>query len=131
MENEFLEYMPDTVIIRPFAGRDSRNRPSYGDPQRYRCRIAGQEVALRRSAAEDSTVIYNVWTDGIPVDVDRHPIEGAVVGVFSVDDDLTLPADIRLGDQTPEIFSVGRYPDPEGIHHYRIQCGFMYHRQTA
>jgi hypothetical protein len=80
MENEFLEYMPDTVIIRPFAGRDSRNRPSYGDPQRYRCRIAGQEVALRRSAAEDSTVIYNVWTDGIPVDVDRHPHEGAAGG---------------------------------------------------
>jgi|JI10StandDraft_1071094.scaffolds.fasta_scaffold02807_19 hypothetical protein len=130
-DNEFLSMMTDTVTVAPYTGTDAFLRKTFGPVQRYRARIVGRGVALRRALNEDSAVIYDVYTDGVPVDEDRRPLEGGSIGIFTIQDKLVLPPDVRWEDQEPEIFSVGRYPDEQGLHHYLIQCGFMYHRQSA
>jgi len=130
-ENEFLTMMPELVSVSPFYSRDAYGTLVYGQPLLYRARIVGRGIALRRSMNEDNAVIYDVYTDGVPVDTDRVPIEDAPIGIFTIQDKVILPADIRWEDQEPEVFSVGRYTDEGSFHHYLIQLGFMYHRQSA
>ncbi|TXH10904.1 MAG: hypothetical protein E6R03_14905 [Hyphomicrobiaceae bacterium] len=121
-EREFELFMPDTVTIAPFVGRDHRNTRQYGTAKTYRARIVGKGIASRRMGTEDNTVIYDIYTSGVP-------IGETAMAAFTVDDKVTLPADIKWEDTTPEIFAIGRYTDPDGMHHIKIQCGFIYHRQ--
>lgn len=130
-DNEFLSMMNEIVTVAPYLGTDAHLRKTYGPAVRYRARVVGRGIALRRAMNEDSAVIYDVYTDGVPVDEDRRPLESGTIGIFTVQDKLVLPPYIVWEDQEPEIFSVGRYPDEVGLHHYLIQCGFQYHRQTA
>lgn len=114
--SEFLTMMPHTVTIAPFTGRDLYGNLSHGAPVSYRCRIVGKVLALRRTVTEDQSVIFDIYLDA----------EGAV---FSVNDQLILPADAAFVDQTPEIFAIARVTDEDGHHHVKMQCGWMYHRQ--
>lgn len=116
MEREFLELMPHRVKISPYEGTDFHGEIQYGDPVEYRARIVGKGIALRRQQDEDDTVIFDVYLD-------------AGDAVIRVEDKIELPADAAWMDQTPLIFSVGRYSDESGVHHTKVQCGYMYHRQ--
>lgn len=116
MEREFLELMPHTVMISPFLGRDFDGVDQFGDPVEYRARIAGKGIALRRRSDEDDTVIFDVYID-------------AGDNIIRTEDKIELPPDAAWIDETPLIFSVGRYTDDRGVHHTKIQCGYMYHRQ--
>lgn len=131
-ETEFLHMMPETVVIYPYVGQDSWGKKTWGAGSHYRARITGKGTTMRRAMQQDEAVIYDVYTDGVPVTPqDRMPIQGGPVGVFTVNDKVTLPPDIRWEDQEPEVFAIGRYTDEQSFHHYLIQLGFMYHRQTA
>lgn len=117
MEYEFLEMMPHIVTIYSYLGDDFHGDPQH-DPaaKSYRCRIVGKGLALRRREGEENTVVFDIYAD---------------VGddVIRVEDKIVLPADLAWMDQTPEIFSVGKFTDEDGHHHTKIQCGWMYHRQ--
>ena len=116
MEREFLEMMPHRVKISPYLGDDFNGDPQFGQPTEYQCRIVGKGIALRRRSDEDDTVIYDIYLD-------------AGDDVIKTEDKIELPPDAAWIDQTPLIFAVGRYTDDEGIHHTKVQCGYMYHRQ--
>lgn len=116
MEREFLEMMPDIVKISPYEGIDFHGEASYGDPIEYRARIVGKGLALRTRTDEDDTVVYDIY-----IDADDRLIR--------IEDKVELPEEIAWIDQTPLIFSVGRFEDGNGYHHTKIQCGYMYHRQ--
>lgn len=117
MEHEFYEMMPHLVKISPYLGQDFDGNDVYGDPVEYRCRIVGKGIALRRRSDEDDTVIFDIYLD-------------AGNDVIKTEDKVELPPDEAAWiDQTPLIFAVGRYSDDNGIHHTKIQCGYMYHRQ--
>lgn len=131
-ETEFLRMMPETVVIYPYVGQNAWGKKEWGAGLNYRCRITGKGTTMRRALQQDEAVIYDVYTDGVPVAVpSRLPILGGKPGIFSVNDKVTLPPDIRWEDQEPEIFAIGRYTDEQSFHHYLIQLGFQYHRQTA
>jgi hypothetical protein len=118
MEREFLELMPDTITIVRWVSQNFYGGPSYDDahPRTYRCRIVGKGLSLRTHLAEDETVVYDVYVD-------------AKDDIIQIKDKIILPPDPAWQDQTPVIFSVGRYPDEHGQHHTKIQCGWQYHRQ--
>lgn len=115
-EPEFLTMMPDTVTIEPCTGRDTYNDKVFGPAVSYRARITGKILALRRDVTEDLSVIFDVYiySNGNRV---------------TPEDRLTLPATGEWVDRTPMIFAVAHYTDPDGRHHTKVQCGWMYHRQ--
>ena len=118
MESEFLELMPDYVRIYPFLGTyDFEGKPQRATtPVEYPARIVGKGLAVRRKQDEEDTVIYDVYID-------------AGEDVIRMEDQIELPPNQAWIDTTPEIFTVGRFSDENGIHHTKIQCGWMYHRQ--
>lgn len=118
MESEFLELMSDYVKIYPWLGTyDFEGNPQRAaDPIEYQARIVGKGLAVRRRADEEDTVIFDVYID--PKD-----------DVIRLEDKIELPPDAAWMDTTPEIFTVGRFTDDKGLHHTKIQCGWMYHRQ--
>ena len=117
MEKEFLELMPHTVKIFSYVGVNFHGEPQHEEePVEYRARIVGKGIALRKRTDEDDTVIFDIYID-------------AEDNVIRVEDKIELPEDAAWMDQTPLIFAVGRYTDDEGVHHTKIQCGYMYHRQ--
>jgi len=113
---DFLDMMKDTVIIAPFTGIDTYNRPTFGAAVSYRARIAGKDIALRAPTSENNTPIFDIWVYSRGV-------------LITIDDKLTLPNDPAWRDRTPVIFAVGAYTDEDSTHHAKIQCGWMYHRQ--
>lgn len=118
MESEFLELMPDYVKIYPFTGTyDFEGNPIRAtEGVEYRARIVGKGLSVRRRSDEEDTVIYDVYID-------------AGNDVIRMEDKIELPPDQAWIDTTPEIFTVGRFSDEFGMHHTKIQCGWMYHRQ--
>jgi len=120
-EEDFLELMPDVVGIQAYMGEDHHGDPlPYGPMTAFRCRIVGKGLSLRRTASEDDTVIYDIY-----LDVREDPFR-----TFTTDDKVILPPNQGFPDETPVIFSVGRYPDEDSRpHHVKLQCGWMYHRQ--
>jgi hypothetical protein len=126
MENDFLDFMTDTVEITPFLHADAHGRKVYDETKvrTFRARIVGKELSLRRSRGEEDTSIMDIYISGVP-------IGGHEYVAVSQNDRLVLPDVPETDDRTPEIYAVGRYPDDQGFHHYKIQCGFMYHRQGA
>lgn len=116
-EADFLNLMKDTVTIAPWTGvMDRDNRPTHGAPVSYRARIVGKAIALRQVFGEQVTPIFDVYVNS-----------GGVL--ITIHDLLTLPADVAWIDHTPVIFAVGNYTDENSLHHVKLQCGWMYHRQ--
>lgn len=124
LEADFLDLMPHIVTIQPWLSEDFHGGDSYGDPVRYIARVVGKGIALRRREGEEDTVIYDIYIGALE---NGEPVPETTV--FTTRDKITLPADQGLQDETPLIFSIGRFPDEKGQHHTKIQCGFMYHRQ--
>jgi len=118
MEREFLEFMPYTVVVHRFLSMDFTGNKVYdtAHPKSYRARIVGKGLSLRRHQGEEDTVVFDIYMD-------------TGNDVIHMEDQIILPDDEVWIDQTPEIFSVGRFPDDVGHHHTKIQCGWMYHRQ--
>lgn len=118
-EAEFLELMPDEVEVMHHLGQDFEGNDLYTiPPKKYRCRIVGKGIALRKRFSEESTVIFDIY---IPA-----PPGGQK---FTIEDQVILPDDEAWIDRTPQLFAVGRFPDQDGHHHIKLQCGWMYHRQ--
>lgn len=42
MEEEFMDWLTDTVVIRPFASQDAYGQPVFGDPVYYKARAVGK-----------------------------------------------------------------------------------------
>lgn len=126
-EAEFLSMMPYEVLVAPFVGLDRNNEPSYGEDVRFKARIVGKVISLRRSEREDATPVFDVYLGGI-----IRP-DGRIVPVGNIllttNDRVTLPPNEGWVDETPIIFAVARATDEDGHHHVKLQCGFMYHRQ--
>lgn len=117
-EKEFLEFMPQTVRIAPYIGRDEYTKPQYGAFVTFRARVSGKLISLRRSGEDQLTTIFDIW-------IDNSEARAAI----SVEDKIEIPDDPRLGQRYPVIFAVGSYTDEDDQHHVKIQCGWMYHRQ--
>lgn len=134
IEYDFLTLMYHEVEIRPFLGysTDGYMTPTHAaTPLKYKVRIAGKGLALRqRTGSEDDSVIYDIWI-GERWDPQLGDWVDASFDDFTTRDLITLPPGGEWMDQTPEIFAVSKRTDDHGLHHTKIQCGWMYHRQTA
>ena len=138
-EREFLTMMPHTIWHQRRTGVDLYNRPAY-DPvgTHYRCRITGKSLALRERMGEQDTVIFDIYVCPFPVvngvkafagvEEGRVNFKGDIAQIV-VNDKITLPANQGWRDRTPELFAVGNITDETGLHHIKVQCGWMYHRQ--
>lgn len=116
-EEDFLEFMIDTVTIEPYLYMDAKKAKVYGPAVSFAARISGKGVSLRRFDKEEFANIVDVWINAGDV-------------VITVNDRLTLPvANGVWVDRTPAIFAIGRYTDQDGQHNVKVQCGWMYHRQ--
>lgn len=117
-EHEFEDLFPNRVSIEPWAGQDTYGAPVYGAARTFPCRVSGKALALRRPTEEGKTPIFDIWLNAGDVmisDLDRVTIVGT---------------DTRWSGQgTLVLFAVGVYTDPDGVHHTKLQCGWMYHRQ--
>jgi hypothetical protein len=124
-EAEFLEFMPHLVTIYPVAAALTRNGAHTHTVTgvQYHARISGKVVSLRRQDHEDVSGILDVWLGSR---VDELPQTTTPISVL---DKIELPNSTEWFDRYPMIFAVGRYADPDGIHHTKVQCGWMYHRQ--
>jgi hypothetical protein len=124
-EREFLEFMPHVVTIFPRTAQlDRYGAHTYAATGvAYRCRVGGKIVSLRKQASEEVGSILDVW---LGARVDELPITTTAISVL---DKIELPADGVWFDRYPIIFAVGQYPDPDGMHNIKVQCGWMYHRQ--
>lgn len=117
METEFLEFMPFTVAIAKWLGTDFHGTEQWDtNPNTYPCRIVGKGLALRRAGTEEDAIIVDIYFD--PGDT-----------IITPRDQVYLPPSQVWIDDTPVIFSVGRFTDPMGQHHCKVQCGWQYHRQ--
>lgn len=101
---EFLELMPATVSIYPFASRDSYGKPAYGSPTNYRARVLYKPVKVR--APDGQTIVARgvVWLAGTPV--------------LSPQDKMILP-----DGSEPPILAIDMVPDENGPHHDKIYFG--------
>lgn len=118
MEPDFLDMMPYVFVRIPYIRTDFHGSHVYDvdNPLTYRCRIVGKGLALRRREGEEDAIIVDIYAD-MGEDIMR------------TEDMIELPPSQMWIDQTPVIFSIGRFPDTLGNHHTKIQCGWMYHRQ--
>lgn len=116
-ELDLLELMPDTVTIYPCTGIDFYGQPTFGEGESFRARIVGKGLALRRREGEEMAVVYDVYIHSLGSER------------FSMDDKLELPDSTIYQDRYPEIFAIGQFPDDQGHHHTKFQCGWTYHRQ--
>lgn len=129
-ERDFLTMMPHIIGKQTRTGQDFNNVPTYNPTvERYRCRITGKAIALRRHEFEEDTVIFDIYVCPFPLNELDEIQWGAPVALFAVEDRIILPADQAWIDQTPILFAVGRNTDEDGHHHVKLQCGWMYHRQ--
>lgn len=117
-EPDFLTMMPHTIAVIPFLRTDFHGANVYDEdnPRTYRCRIVGKGLALRRGTGEEDAIIVDLYID-------------ARNDAFRPQDQIYLPSDAAWIDEAPVIFSIGRFTDPDGHHHTKIQCGWRYHRQ--
>lgn len=115
---DFWSLMPDTLRIEPWAGQDTYGAAVYGPPADFPCRVSGKAVSLRKSGGSDRTPIFDIW---------------ACTGdtFISNSDRVTILGNDPRWSQEGKIllFAVGQYTDDGGMHHTKLQCGFMYHRQ--
>lgn len=105
--NDWLDFMPFTVIYEAVATRDVYGKPAtYATAVSYRARIASkqQRVASRNasSGSEDVVSSTQVW------------VNGTITGL-NVDDRVTLP-----DSTTPLIISWDSVTDENGSHHTKI-----------
>ena len=130
-EPQFLDMMPHIIAHQRFVSRDFNNIPTYdvAGEQRYRCRITGKVLALRRHEREEDTVIFDVYVCPYPLDENDKIQWDEPEIVVGVEDKIILPDDQAWIDRTPLLFAVGRLTDEDGHHHVKLQCGWMYHRQ--
>lgn len=116
-EDEFLDMMPHFIEVNHWLGETFEGEQIYADaPVEYQCRVVGKGIALRTRFSSDHTVIFDIYVN-------------AGNNVFNLNDQIILPDDDAWMDRTPLLFAVGRYPDQDGHHHVKLQCGWMYHRQ--
>lgn len=115
--NDFLDMMPYTVTLMAPTGKNAQGLPTYvgGVNVSMRARIVGPVQDLRTPKGSERAELYTVWV--------------ASVTLIDADYKLTLPAAAPWNSRTPLIFSANLVTDERGMHHIKITCGFMYHRQ--
>lgn len=117
-ENEFLDMMPYTVTVKAPTGKNAQGQPTYAGAVAlpYRARIVGPVTSLRHSTKTEIAELHTLWLNSGTV---------ALNPTYQ----LTLPTASPWLGRTPIIFSVNYVTDEFGMHHTKITCGFMYHRQ--
>lgn len=102
--SDFLDLMPDTVTVEPFAGRDGYGAPSYGAPVQYRARVVYRPNLVHAPDGKEVVARGTVWL--------------ATSDAVSTEDRLTLP-----DGSTPRVVAVERYTDASGVHHVKVAFG--------
>lgn len=116
-EAEFLTMMPHSVTVYPRSGYTANGIPLHSSTGKaYRARIVGKNLTLRRSNAQDQTVVFDIYLNS-----------GS--DVLGLEDKIELPADGAWLNRYPLLFAVARSTDEDGHHHTKLQCGWQYHRQ--
>lgn len=125
--------MPHTIRRAQETSRSFRNVPTYDEAgeESFRCRITGKALSIRHRMTEEDTVIFDIYVYPFPILAAGGFDYDTPTEVFRTTDRITLPDDQAFIDTTPLIFAVGRETDELGHHHVKLQCGWMYHRQTA
>lgn len=108
LEPGFLEMMPHTVTIEPFASRDGYGVSSYGTSRTHRARIEGGNRQVITPEGEEKVSTRLVFIDPVPVG-QSSPSE------MTTKDRITLPA--GYSPAQPVVLRVDREDDETGIHH--------------
>lgn len=86
---------PHTVTITPFLDDNSYGEPTYGDAVSYSCLIEKKPKMVRNAQGEEVVSSATVYLTSAPT--------------LSTKDLVTLP-----DSTTPEILSIGTYPNKDG-----------------
>lgn len=103
--SDFLDLMPDTVTVEPFAGRDGYGKPTYGAPVQVRARVSYKPQIVHGTDGKEVVARGAVWLASVSTDV-------------STEDRLTLP-----GGEAVRIVSVEKHSDGSGLHHIKVLFG--------
>lgn len=105
--SEWLDMMPSTVLIAPWASRTVTDMPSYGADVPYKCHIQLKNHMVVNAKGEEVLARGRVFV-------------GSAV-LASVKDRLTLPA--GYVPLVPPILAVNVVTDELGVHHTTIEIG--------
>lgn len=105
--DEFRDFMAQVVEIEPQTGRDGYNKPTFGPAVKYQARVSGKQRMVKAADGRDVVASQTIYL-GDSIDV-------------SVNDQITLPD--GYSPRQPNILSVSRIPDENGLHHTTIYVG--------
>lgn len=104
MSFDFLDMMPQTVIVAPYTGQNGDGEPTHGAGVSYPARVEGR-------------IRYVATRDG----ADRIAVRRVYLGTtasINVKDKITLP-----DGTSPPIIAVSPVDDEEGPHHVVVDTG--------
>lgn len=100
--------MRQTLTVAPRTGRDVYDKPTFGTPVSFRCRLVGRRLLVR--TAENKEVVSN-WTAYLMTNE-----------VIAPDSQVTLSTgDVGSTEEFaihPPILATGRFPDDSGGYHH-------------
>lgn len=99
--DEFLDFMPATITVEPYASQDGYGESSYGAAVSYKCHIQGKTIKKVSWNGDERVSNFQCYLN--------------TAGAISPRDRVTLPA--GYSPQQPPIIVVGRHMDEAGQHH--------------
>ena len=109
MEAEFLQLMPATVLVAPFASQDQFGAAAYGADVSYQCRISIRDEYVRSKDGREIAARGKIYL----------PVTSAAA--FTTRDRVTMPAGYVPAN--PPILDVQPEQDETGVHHVVLVIG--------
>jgi len=126
MDWQLRQLLVQEVTIEPWTGNTFDGQPTFGTGVAYPARIVGKMMQIRNTfvmqvgAMEEAIPTFTIYL---------HADEETRI---STRDRVTVPEQYRPdGQATVLIYTVGWFPDQDGMYYAKIACGWMYHRQGS
>lgn len=105
-ENEFLDFMRDTIVRNQILGYSAYGSPLYSTASSsYQCRIVHLHEAITKDMGAENLIIAIAYV--------------ASTATFDPEDQITFPDGTK-----PKILDMDAYPDEDGpYHHLQIKFG--------
>jgi hypothetical protein len=99
---DFLDMMPDTIVVEPRVGHNEHGEEIYGPPRSYPARIEVSPRLTRNAQGQEVVSTAQVFV-------------GSATLVIREMDRLTLPEGFT--ERQPDILRISPVRDESGIHH--------------
>lgn len=99
--DEFVDLMPASITVEPYAAQDEYGTESYGAAVTYKAHIQGKTIKKISFSGEERVSNFQCYLN--------------TATAISPRDRVTLPS--GYSPQQPPIIAVGRHMDENGAHH--------------